>query len=470
MLLITALCSRLSDTTLATLVKWLFSRQLLLPGPPWTFPNGQLLEKFLQGRQRSETWRLYGSVYRIWSLFTPEVVITASEDVKMFYADSRHHEKSRSSNAGWLFEQLLGEAMGLTSGIKWRRTRTRFEAFFTSNYIREHGMVFNEEAKKYIGTCFQAGHEKHITEFSMFPFLCTARLVYGPLSKEDIDELFTLNNLRMRIFGKILQGGVICFPIAKWCKWQTIKDVERFTERWCSFNIKMSQARRSSPIAGIFEGILGDKDATKQILQTLDEMLFANLDVSAHILNALVVFLAESEDARNRVLQEMQSMSDVEEYCSRRDTFLHNCLLETMRLSPISAFTMPERSPNAKSFGHIQIPPHTWVIVDILSINHNPAFWGKDNGVFRPSRFENMEQKDVGHTKTFLLKWNLFTYGFGLRQCLGQFLMDYIVKAFITQLISQYRWTSHNKSNDPVLQSSAWTLSTAPNIQFLPHS
>lgn len=57
----------------AIIVDLLFSPQKDLQGPPWTYPNGQLLEKFLDGVRMSRIWREFGPVYRIWSLFTPEM-------------------------------------------------------------------------------------------------------------------------------------------------------------------------------------------------------------------------------------------------------------------------------------------------------------------------------------------------------------------------------------------------------------
>ena len=42
-------------------------------GPQWQWPNGHLIDKFLAGRQRSQEWQQYGSVYRIWSCTIPEM-------------------------------------------------------------------------------------------------------------------------------------------------------------------------------------------------------------------------------------------------------------------------------------------------------------------------------------------------------------------------------------------------------------
>lgn len=44
-----------------------------IQGPKWKPIDGQCLDKFLRGREVGQEWRQYGSVYRIWSGFIPEV-------------------------------------------------------------------------------------------------------------------------------------------------------------------------------------------------------------------------------------------------------------------------------------------------------------------------------------------------------------------------------------------------------------
>jgi gliotoxin/aspirochlorine/mycotoxins biosynthesis cytochrome P450 monooxygenase len=48
-------------------------------GPAWQWPNGHLADKFLFGRERSEQWQGFGSVYRIWAGTTPEMYFTTTE-------------------------------------------------------------------------------------------------------------------------------------------------------------------------------------------------------------------------------------------------------------------------------------------------------------------------------------------------------------------------------------------------------
>ncbi|KAK8931507.1 Cytochrome P450 monooxygenase sirC [Metarhizium anisopliae] len=103
------------------------SRGKPIQGPPWQWPDGQMVDKFLAARQCSLRWHRYGPVYRIWASAISELVITTPGDVKQFYSDGHQHRKAESSNAGWLFRQVLGQCVGLLNGRDWRRVRSHIE-------------------------------------------------------------------------------------------------------------------------------------------------------------------------------------------------------------------------------------------------------------------------------------------------------------------------------------------------------
>lgn len=45
-------------------------------GPKWQFPNGSLIQRFIDGRGASEEWQKYGTVYRIWNGPHPEMCVS----------------------------------------------------------------------------------------------------------------------------------------------------------------------------------------------------------------------------------------------------------------------------------------------------------------------------------------------------------------------------------------------------------
>jgi cytochrome P450 len=104
-----------------------------MPSCPCRFPNGQGdVAKFLKGEKNSEEWnKEHGSIYRVWSGTTPEIVLTRRKDIKKVFKDSNTHLKAVNNDAGWLMSQSLGQCLGLVSGIEWERIHSFTAAFFT---------------------------------------------------------------------------------------------------------------------------------------------------------------------------------------------------------------------------------------------------------------------------------------------------------------------------------------------------
>ena len=51
-------------------------RKRSMPGPAYTFPNGQMIDKFLSAKAKSWEWgEKYGKTYRIWAASIPEVYV-----------------------------------------------------------------------------------------------------------------------------------------------------------------------------------------------------------------------------------------------------------------------------------------------------------------------------------------------------------------------------------------------------------
>jgi cytochrome P450 len=72
----------------------------------------------------------------------------------------------------------------------------------------------------------------------------------------------------------------------------------------------------------------------------------------------------------------------------------------------------------------------TSVVIDAHAINiHNP-YWGPDTKEYRPERFDGLNPRD--------LKYNLSTFGYGSRKCLGVHLGGKMVRGILTALFGKY--------------------------------
>ncbi|KAJ5904232.1 hypothetical protein N7504_006615 [Penicillium tannophilum] len=352
-----------------------------IQGPKWKSIDGQCLDKFLRGREVSQKWCQYGPVYRIWSGVLPEVVITRPEDVKIFHSDSSTHMKSRSSNGGWLFHELLGNCMGLINGDQWKQVRAHFNRHFIHRAVESisgHVELAAAEHLQSLDTKGAESIEVHAAKiFSRFSFMTTAEYLYGPLTEDEKEKLWSIGQESLALMGNVLAGGVYRFRLCQWARPHSFRRLRRFQTEWRTFNEKLMKSREMSndkqlPAMEAWRGVESGCVSTDEVLQTLSEMLFANLDVSTHVLSWLVIYLAENADIQRQ----------------------------------------------------------TSVVIDTLAINYNEQFWGKDSARFDPYRFR--------HLSSLELRYNLFTFGLGTRKCLGQHFAEAMLKQFVYQLVARY--------------------------------
>jgi hypothetical protein len=214
----------------------------------------------------SNLWREFGPVYRIWSGLTPEMsvtapllhsigyllneksVVTKPEDVKKFYSNSAV-QKSRSSNGGWVFDQLLGDCLGLLNGARWVRLRKVFEAHnFEPRTARARvsdSLTYAHEHVQNLLTLTGAKTPKlslTVNAYSStvkYPFFCTARMLYGDLNDEDRDELWSLGQRRLSLMRFVLRGGIYRSRLSRFLKPQMRGELDRFRENWLCFNQRM---------------------------------------------------------------------------------------------------------------------------------------------------------------------------------------------------------------------------------------
>lgn len=69
----------------------------------------------------------------------------------------------------------------------------------------------------------------------------------------------------------------------------------------------------------------------------MSEILFANLDVSTHVLGWLIIFVAQNTALQEELRREITTQSsDMVEFLRKKDSLLHFCYLESLRLRPFT--------------------------------------------------------------------------------------------------------------------------------------
>lgn len=168
-----------------------------------------------------------------------------------------------------------------------------------------------------------------------------------------------------------------------------------------------------------------------QLSQTLDELIWPNLEITIDALAWILVHLAANPSIQCQLRDEISSTKSsspnnnkdaLYEYLSSTSTHLHACVLESARLHPAAAFSIPQAAPVDHVLDSYLIPTGTNFIVDAYALNVDNEIWGADREEFRPERWQELERSNKS---TRYVYWR---FGFGPRQCMGKYVVDLILK------------------------------------------
>lgn len=66
-------------------------------------------------------------------------------------------------------------------------------------------------------------------------------------------------------------------------------------------------------------------------------MLFANLDVTTHVLTWIITLLADNVAVQSKLRDEIRAnLVNVDDYVNTKDSYLHNCFFESLRVRPVA--------------------------------------------------------------------------------------------------------------------------------------
>ncbi|KAI9644118.1 hypothetical protein NHQ30_007471 [Ciborinia camelliae] len=283
-------------------------------------------------------------------------------------------------------------------------------------------------------------------DLNFYPFLITATLLYGHLNDETVEFLRKLTPLRERLFKYVIRGGLARFWVAKLLPMLKFNRLlKEFQEKWTAFNEEIYKEKKmkgeNSPIIAMWEMMLRGELPRVQLLQTLDESLFANLDVTSGAVGWNFMYLAANPQIQTQLLEEIKQQFKNDEfddetwdrYISSSNSFLAACINESSRMRPFSYFSIPQAPPTDRKVGDWIIPKNTQIIVDAYALNNRPEFWGDNTDVYDPSRFRRLDR-----LKT---RYNLWRFGFGPRQCMGKHLADHMLRSVVSSIILEYEVT-----------------------------
>ncbi|PSN62340.1 cytochrome P450 [Corynespora cassiicola Philippines] len=437
-----------------------------IPSTPYRFPNGNGdVDKFILGPKKTEEWRSrYGAIYRIWNGMKPELVVSTPTAIQAIFKDSDQHSKAENMGSGYLMSRILGQCVGLLNGQSWRQLRRKFDPPFMhqgATRLIPKMLVMTESHLERVFTDPSAKEGKldPVADFLLLPFLMIAVVIYGDLCDSQISWLQKWSPKREKLFAYALMGGLPRFSFSKWLPTEANKCMAEWEEVWGKFNDDAYNGSKKHGQDTLLVRLYEDPDIPKdQVLQTIDESLYANLDVGIGSVSWNLVFLACYPDVQARLYQEIcqETSEGWEKYIQRSDTFLEACICESIRLRPIAAFAVPQSAPTDRIADGYVIPAGTNVTVDIYTLNQKNPFWGADPLSYRPSRWKGLKPSQI--------RYNFSRFGFGPRQCMGKYMALPMVRIIVAKTIIAFDLRLDGGYEQVIKNSRG--LGTHPNVEL----
>lgn len=361
--------------------------------------------------------------------------------------------------------QLLGQCVGLVSGREWQATRAVTEMPFVHSNIAQHVPMIRRHVESFMTDLqfsenLRTGLLHPANDLKFLPFWIVAEIFYGELPPPLKDWLQRLIPLREDLFKHVIQGGLSRFAIMRFFPTEANKQLARFQQQWTSFNQSVIEHARhvnpTAPFIQMYDAVNRGTISHEQLLQTIDESLFANLDVTVGGLTWNPVFLAANPECQERLRTEIvsQTPETADRYVQSSTTYLAACVLESSRLKPLAAFSVPQSAPTDRLVDGYIVPAHTNFIVDAYALNVRNEFWGSNAGIYKPERFMK--------GKTTQLRYNYWRFGFGPRQCMGKYVADVMIRVLLEYLVRNYRLETEEEDGQWARSAESWI--THPDV------
>ncbi|KAJ2286630.1 hypothetical protein IWW55_006928, partial [Coemansia sp. RSA 2706] len=295
--------------------------------------------------------------------------------------------------------------------------------------IMKHGIV-SVKAKwdqKLAESADGSAEVNYCNDFLFAAFDIIGTLVYG----RQIDELntndaqtakwidTTVTYLGIRSMLQLLLKYPLSLLIQPW---------ENRYDRLSSYIHESIEWRRAYLAAGhkkptdLLQAFIDAEDPESKVRMCHDQihsecmlMMLAGSDTTSHTITWTVHLLMLYPQHYKQAVDEVRSNFGADHMithseCRARLPFVEACLLESLRLSPVTGGLLPRVAPKGGMYaqGHY-IPEGTVVFVNLAVANHHKAYWERPHE-YNPLRF--IENSEARH--------NVLTFSHGRRTCPGK--------------------------------------------------
>lgn len=227
--------------------------------------------------------------------------------------------------------------------------------------------------------------------------------------------------------------------------------VQEYVSKVVNYNNQLTiETNGANKVDKVIDLLLDPKhDFTDQ--EILDEMIvfaLTSFDSTAKTLSSGLLMLAMHQDIQQKLINEIDSICGTEKELTfdndflQRFTYLDLIVKETIRLFPAGPIVARETSDEIEICGY-KIPKKTIMVMSIFAMQRDPKYWGDDAHLYRPERFENLENPQA-----------YLPFTGGKRMCIGYRYAMIVMKTFLISFFRNYKIDTTLKYEDLKLEMS----------------
>ncbi|ORX94548.1 cytochrome P450 [Clohesyomyces aquaticus] len=400
--------------------------------------------------------------YITWNDGKPEIVLSNPGHVKDFFSrQTQGHAKPPHMGMGPYFDRVLGSSVGVLNGDQWKAMRKVFDPNLSHQTAMDFRGTFSREVAAWMKNLQSQGSTAANGALSpelvldasvtcrVLPFKMVASVLYGnALSQDSFRELLALNSLHEKVMFNAFFGKQERSRLFSILPSQSKSLMDGFERKWRAFNLEMIEKAKKEglpcPVATMYPSVRKGSVTEKEFLHTIDEILFANIDVTSSVLAFLLINLARNSRAQTELRQEIgRHGSDPEAYVEKTDTLLEYACMESIRLCPAAWFSLPEYATSDMMISGYRIPSGTPCIIDWWRLNTQSPIWNSvevSGTLFSPQRFQKLVPQDY--------RWSFLQFGLGSRKCIGKNVARVMMKTFLVMVLKEWELQTVGSAKD----------------------
>ncbi|OAL45725.1 cytochrome P450 [Pyrenochaeta sp. DS3sAY3a] len=174
-----------------------------------------------------------------------------------------------------------------------------------------------------------------------------------------------------------------------------------------------------------FAMLVAGSHTTSGTLTLLFSHLLQNREILDKVVAEIDTILSPKEQAAHGAISSIEGLELSLPYTMA-------CLQENFRINPVFSMPLPRRVavPGGMKIDGFMIPQNTTVFALNHAVHHNPAIFGPDNDMFKPSRFEGAQADE--------LRRNLSPFSMGHRMCIGRNMAMANLLKVLTTVLRRY--------------------------------